>query len=215
MFRVTRPYFRLPKLTSARLLQCISALLAVVSLATGLGIPLPLPAPKDLSSPFPCQSRGCSCRDAQMCWSECRCQTLEEKLAWCFESRVAPPPKFAAQFSKYAANRRLRPQATAAFATKSVPPCGCGAKPAEDESDAAPKKAARELAKSPAVVLLEVARCRGVSPGVYSLSEALPIDGESFELRLPPGEWIEMPAEFGCNDRAEPLKPPPRLPIAA
>ena len=104
-------------------------------------------------------------------------------MDWCFESGVARPRKFAARFSQYAANRRLRPQATAAVSTKSVPQCGCGAKPAEDESDAAPEKAARELAKSPAVVLLQVARCCGVSPGVYSLSEALPIDGESLEPR--------------------------------
>lgn len=202
-------------ISSHRSRRCMSAFLASVLLVAGSGLPLPVPVRKDTGTPFPCQSRGCSCADAQTCWSECRCQTLDEKLAWSFETGVAPPPKFAAQFAVYSASRRSCRKPTAAVATNSSPRRSCCAKPVDGKTKNSTETTAGESSESRMTVLLEVARCRGVAIGVHSLSEALPFECEPFVERLPPGEWIVMPAEFGCDNRTEPLEPPPRLRYAA
>ncbi|MFO0904766.1 MAG: hypothetical protein U0939_17295 [Pirellulales bacterium] len=151
-----------------------------------------------------------------MCWNDCRCQSLIEKLAWAYEAGLAPPPKFAAAFAEYSANRRartLRTLATAKLEKSSTPACRCCSPPAGREPTET--EAVEDAPLEPrGLVLLEVARCRGVSPGVFSLSEALWTNCEALERLLPSGESHTPPAEIGGHDRAEPLEPPPRRLVA-
>jgi hypothetical protein len=54
---------------------------------------------KDLSVPFPCQSRACGCRSAAQCQKKCCCFSRAEKVAWARRqgprdavAPSAPPP---------------------------------------------------------------------------------------------------------------------------
>ena len=57
-------------------------------------IPLPVVIDKDVSIPFPCQSKGCGCSNARQCWSSCCCHSNAEKLAWAKKNNVLPPDWF-------------------------------------------------------------------------------------------------------------------------
>lgn len=46
---------------------------------------------KDLSAPFPCQSRRCGCQSAKQCWKKCCCFTDTQKVAWAKANRVTLP----------------------------------------------------------------------------------------------------------------------------
>lgn len=72
-------------------------ILVALCFAVGLSnsyLPLPVVIEKDLSIPFPCQSMGCGCKDANQCWSSCCCHTDAEKLAWAKQRGIAPPAWF-------------------------------------------------------------------------------------------------------------------------
>lgn len=60
-------------------------------------IPVPISIEKDLSVPFPCQSKGCGCKNATQCWESCCCHSDSEKLAWAAKHGVRPPHWFTPQ----------------------------------------------------------------------------------------------------------------------
>ena len=70
------------------------SLLILVLLASNTWMPIPVRVEKDLSTPFPCQSKGCGCVDAQQCWEDCCCHSDLEKLAWAENNGVTPPAWF-------------------------------------------------------------------------------------------------------------------------
>lgn len=72
-----------------------AALLHYLFLATGM--PLPVRAEKDTSVPFPCMSRGCSCRDAEQCARTCCCFPKAQQLVWYRERRLSPPVSLLAE----------------------------------------------------------------------------------------------------------------------
>ena len=82
--------------TRRRLTAC---LLLVLSLLMVLPVSLQCAAPdadtgvagKDLSTPFPCQTRACGCRSAKQCWKKCCCFTDTQKVAWAKAHRVTLP----------------------------------------------------------------------------------------------------------------------------
>lgn len=57
-------------------------------------IPVPIAIEKDLSVAFPCQSKGCGCKNATQCWESCCCHSDSEKLAWARKNGVSPPKWF-------------------------------------------------------------------------------------------------------------------------
>lgn len=72
----------------------------LVSLVVLIGVcaaMLPLPigwqtrSSKDLSQPFPCQSRPCGCKSADQCWKKCCCFNNAQKLAWAEKNHVTAP----------------------------------------------------------------------------------------------------------------------------
>lgn len=81
----------------AKLNVLAKAILVALCVAIGLSntyIPLPIAIEKDLSTPFPCQAKGCGCANAHQCWSQCCCHSDAEKLAWAKQNNVAPPAWF-------------------------------------------------------------------------------------------------------------------------
>lgn len=40
---------------------------------------------------YPCKGGACGCSSARECWTVCRCQSLEQKVAWAVRERVAVP----------------------------------------------------------------------------------------------------------------------------
>lgn len=65
-------------------------LLAYVAAATGLPVVVP-PTKLASSDRFPCEGCPCGCSSAQHCWTQCRCQTLRERLSWAARENVRPP----------------------------------------------------------------------------------------------------------------------------
>lgn len=77
-----------------------TAIMIALCVSIGAGnchIPLPMTVDKDLTLPFPCQSKGCGCRDAEQCWASCCCHSDAEKLAWAAANGVQPPIWFEAR----------------------------------------------------------------------------------------------------------------------
>lgn len=81
-------------LANIRFRSFLLTLTALSLLVANAWIPLPIPIEKDLSVPFPCQSKGCGCKDARQCWDNCCCYTDAEKLAWADRNGVKPPDWF-------------------------------------------------------------------------------------------------------------------------
>jgi hypothetical protein len=43
------------------------------------------------SGAFPCQAKGCGCRDAKRCWTSCCCHTPKERKEWAERNGIEPP----------------------------------------------------------------------------------------------------------------------------
>jgi len=71
--------------------KLLVGLMLLSYVTTAMGVPLPVVAAKDLTQPFPCQDRTCGCRNAEQCWRQCCCTTLEQRLAWAKERGIEPP----------------------------------------------------------------------------------------------------------------------------
>lgn len=85
-----RNFFR--KLEQIRL--PILSLIAGCLVACSIDLPTPVIVQKDASVAFPCQTRGCGCKNADQCWSSCCCFSDSEKLAWAKANGVTPPDWF-------------------------------------------------------------------------------------------------------------------------
>lgn len=67
------------------------SLVASILLAS---LPIPIAVvsiDQDSGGPFPCQGGHCGCKTAFQCWTNCCCNTPEERVAWARDNRVAIP----------------------------------------------------------------------------------------------------------------------------
>lgn len=58
---------------------------------TCVGAPVGVSPGKDGSIPFPCQTRNCSCRNAEQCFRSCRCFSAEARSVWFAERNISFP----------------------------------------------------------------------------------------------------------------------------
>ena len=82
------------KITNQRIQSIILSMIGLSLLLCNTWLPLPVVIEKDISTPFPCQAKGCGCRNADQCWENCCCHTDREKLAWAAKHGVEPPSWF-------------------------------------------------------------------------------------------------------------------------
>jgi len=61
---------------------------------------------KDLSEPFPCQSRPCGCQSAEQCWKKCCCFSNGQKIAWARTQGVKLPDYVVAAANKEASSKK-------------------------------------------------------------------------------------------------------------
>ena len=85
------------RVTNRRVQSTILTMVGLSMLLCNTWLPLPVVIEKDLSIPFPCQSKGCGCKNAQQCWENCCCYSDSEKLAWAAKHGVKPPSWFIAR----------------------------------------------------------------------------------------------------------------------
>lgn len=137
------------------------------------------------NTPFPCQGGACGCRTAKHCWTSCCCRTPEQRSAWA-KSRNIQPPSYAV-LGAPAKKNALTP------ARKNVANNGNAQK--KDSATEPPKKA---CCQKPApntesigyVILMEAAKCNGMSWDMTSLAVCLP------------PQFVSMPS---CECISEPL----------
>lgn len=183
--------------------------------ATGLPLRGPQP-PRAAGERFPCEECGCGCRSAAVCWSNCCCHTLAERIAWADREDVRPPEHVLNQAqcagldvrrwlpdvdgAVLAALPSLADQPQAAPAKKC---CCCQKTPAaepEPETPADDSRGWRSLA------------CHGVLSLWVSLSVALP-PAPDVEDPSPPARPTDAPpAPLFCGLSEPPATPPPEGP---
>ena len=115
--------FRLP------ILSLIAGCLATCS----IDWPTPVVVKKDMVVAFPCQTRGCGCKNADQCWKSCCCFSDVEKLAWAKAHEVTPPDWFidklsAAKAEGLASKNSVLTKVKASVAKESSCCCCCKSK---------------------------------------------------------------------------------------
>ena len=214
-------------------------LTAIVLLVTSLLMVLPISlrfaAPevseeangKDLSEPFPCQSRRCGCKSAKQCWKKCCCFTDTQKVAWAKANRVTLPAFVVA------AAKREAPVAKAAcqgaevcctsHAVKSVRREGeTPAEPRAKVNVQSPKRLGRSLAlpaqrpRVRVVVGIEALQCQGVEQTIAGVLISLqPPELLTVVItNLDTGEVWLLHDSLLAPCEQEPPTPPPRLGVA-
>jgi hypothetical protein len=174
--------FRRRRGISRLLYKTPSAIALVGVVACSFAIPLPASVSKRQSRPFPCQGHPCGCVDADSCWRECCCFSLQEKLAWA-ESHGVLPPKFVLA----AAKRGAAGKATG---------CGRACCHAAAKHDRSPNSSSEHAAsptprKSSAVVMIMALKCRGVHVSVSLMPPSLPMRHD--RLALPLADFFPAP----------------------
>lgn len=76
--------------------RILNSLMAVWFVLHASGFPIPvasLSSSQDVQSKdrFPCESCQCGCPDANYCWTQCCCHTIQERIAWAKRNDVRPP----------------------------------------------------------------------------------------------------------------------------
>lgn len=72
----------------------IAMLLLIAFTAAATGVPLPVPRlASRLQERFPCENCGCGCHSATVCWTNCCCHTMADRLAWARREGVRPPQR--------------------------------------------------------------------------------------------------------------------------
>lgn len=85
-------------LLSSRHRRVVASLLLAAYAAAATGLPLRGPAPpRAAGERFPCEECGCGCSSAEVCWNNCCCHTLSQRLAWADRENVRPPANVLSQ----------------------------------------------------------------------------------------------------------------------
>ena len=197
--------------------RTIAAVLLVAFAVAALGVPLDVPRlAKRLVERYPCESCSCGCDSAFVCWTNCCCHTMADRLKWA-EREGVRPPEFALEqaqaqgfdITPWVPDAKPATVCQVKSPTKGKACCCCcqsGSKPASEASE------------SPADTTLpratgwQTAVCGGVLKFWLAVSEVtLPLP-EQREL-LPPGEWLAIVSSPRSGATAfAPPTPPPRLP---
>jgi hypothetical protein len=205
----------------------IAAVLYYVLLATGM--PLPVRAAKDASAPFPCQSRGCSCRDAEQCARSCCCFPKSAQLAWYRERGLSPPFALLTGERDPEPARTRSPRRTccsndretdAASPDRKVSCCVVASSyigiTSDEESSCGTGcshcgKPAAPLTTTGALLSIgDESACRGLAKGgVFVFFALVPAVAEVSDLPL---DVSDLPPYrlLSATDRSEPIPPPPR-----
>lgn len=142
--------------------------------ATGLPLRGPAP-PKAAGERFPCEDCGCGCGSADVCWNNCCCHTMGQRLAWAERENVRPPANVLskAQCAGLDVSRWLpsapKVSLVAAAVVGETKACCCCAKkqpPAEERDD--------ERDEDDGSLAWRSLACHGVLSLWVSLSVALP-----------------------------------------
>lgn len=213
--------FRKPRQSDlqTRLILCISCI------AVGLSnsyLPLPTCAVKDRSVAFPCQNSVCGCRNAAQCWSNCRCNTDLQKLAWAEKNSVTPPDSFLRRMAaKKSALVDSKRQLATCVTAKGQTKCSCGKSKANSvDQDGAhlccQAKCCHEHAKQspqakedskPPVIIQALRRCQGIAGSFFVVGVKLLPPQESAAAVLSQGERVcslAMPMVLAPSQSPEP-----------
>ncbi|WP_425395482.1 hypothetical protein [Aeoliella sp.] len=184
----------------------IATLLLIVFTAAATGVPLPVPRlASRLQERYPCENCGCGCNSATVCWTNCCCHTMAERLAWARREGVRPPQQALQLANAQGLDVRpwlesAPPQTTTCCTTpapaKSKSCCCCKRPPAERATD--------ENSTLPRTPVWQTASCQGVlklwlsitvtphtiepceSPGLLCESLATPCEQLSIRLASAP-----------------------------
>jgi len=202
--------FYLPKVRFSHLFRRTAALTLVATLTVcTLGLPLPLriemPASKSSTEPYPCMNCPCGCKNAEMCWRNCCCQTQQEKLAWAKKNGVTPPA-FVVVAAK--AEQRLTRQPSA---PKSTAPkcCCCKAKSCSPKPKTPVAKSSTAKSSTTSVVMFQALKCQGLAAHWVFLSPPLPDSDAVFTLELLPFERVITLTPIFSSHLSQPATPPP------
>ncbi len=208
-----------------------ASVLLVTSLLMVLPISMRIAAPvmsedssgKDLSAPFPCQSRRCGCRSAKQCWKKCCCFTDTQKVAWAKANRVTLPAFVVAAAKREAPVAQGTCRAAEACCSKDVRREGkAPAEPRAKVSAQSPERLGGSLAlptstpRVQIVVGIEALQCQGVEQTITGVLISL----QPPELltvvftNLDTGE-VSLLADLPLAPcMRKPPTPPPRLGVA-
>ena len=212
-----------------------ASVLLVTSLLMVLPISMRIAAPeiseesngKDLSAPFPCQSRRCGCQSAKQCWKKCCCFTDTQKVAWAKANRVTLPAYVVAAAKRESLVVKAACQGAEvcclSHAVKSVRREGeTPAEPRAKVSVQSPERLGNSLALPPQrprtriVVGIEALQCQGIEQTIAGVlislqpPELLTVmisNLDTGEVRL----LADLPLA-PCEQ--EPPTPPPRMGVA-
>ena len=116
-------------------------------------LPLPVVIEKDISTPFPCQAKGCGCQNANQCWENCCCHTDSEKLAWAAKHGVEPPSWFMERMQDSDLDNSVTKSESSAAAG-----CCCCSKKKSSRPPTKPKKSRHQL-----LIVKQQMSCCGIS----------------------------------------------------
>ena len=159
---------------------------------------------KDLSEPFPCQSRACGCRSAKQCWKKCCCFTNAQKLAWAKAHRVQPPA-FVAEAARQETRQEVatvRPPAEKAQACCTATGACHAELTCKKSSDPSTCKTRKSEPKSNYVIGAQALQCQGIDQGVF---------GQLVSIE-PPAVSVFVFHEFDQGEVVPPLRCAPLIP---
>ncbi len=159
---------------------------------------------KDLSEPFPCQSRACGCRSAKQCWKKCCCFTNAQKLAWAKANRVQPPAFVVEAAQQEASQKAVASQSAVRKSQACCTTTGsCHAEPGQAKSSATlPDTSRNSRSKSQFVVGVQALQCQGIDQSLF---------GQLISIQ-PPAMSILVFDEFDQGEVVPPLRCAPLIP---
>jgi hypothetical protein len=204
----------------------VVGLLLSTQFIAAIGFPIPAAEPgavKDLSKPFPCQSRACGCHNAEQCWRGCCCFSRDEKLAWADAHGVEPPAYVRGESHEESGwnTLRVRDQEShraekpkACCSTEKANPSSCS-RPASQEDRELPVRSGTSGAQRVSirwVVGAMALKCQGQGP--WALFSSIPTLPATPLIRWSPEQLCcgSVPV-FGCTPPKRsnsPVVPPPR-----
>lgn len=168
------------------------------------GVPISLPlvdgSSKDRSVPFPCMDCPCGCSNAEQCWSDCCCHSVEERLAWARNHGIKPPSYL------IAAKVEGRPATRACCAAKRqccsahTAPCCQTTKHVHQEQETGNK-----------VALIEALKCKGFGLSWLTIPATAPPDFVTCSFDHVCCGRIELIESLPHILKDAPPIPPPRL----
>ncbi len=180
MFQLSKNHLR------SGLRQALSWATIAALIACSVGFPLPASVEKETAVPYPCMNSPCGCKDAEYCWRNCCCHSLQEKLAWARDNGVAPPAYVLAAVERPACCKKdVQKNVAKTCCSAHARPIGC----ASGQVCQKTKSLSKPGTRSRTVISFEVLNCRG--------------HAASFSL-LPPSvlNWPLVPAFFSAPSGA-------------